>query len=116
MMNKTLLLSVWNNKIPSENLLMLQAQLESIDEKEAISLSLIPLKEPFVGLLLGLFFGMFGVDRFYKGDIGLGVAKLLLCWLTLGIWALIDLFFVYTGIKKDNFQKIMQAINFAKKT
>lgn len=115
-MNKALLLSIWGDKIPSEKLLMLQAQFENIDEKEVIALSVIPLKEPFIGLLLGLFLGVFGVDRFYKGDIGLGVAKLLLCWLTFGIWWLIDLFLVYKGIKKDNFQKIIQALSFAKKT
>ncbi|HEM6115887.1 NINE protein [Streptococcus pluranimalium] len=35
-------------------------------------------------------FGYLGVDRFMRGQIGLGVAKLLLNWLTLGLWSLID--------------------------
>ena len=35
-------------------------------------------------------FGYLGVDRFMRGQIGLGVAKLLLNWLTLGPWCLID--------------------------
>lgn len=35
-------------------------------------------------------FGYLGVDRFMRGQIGLGVAKLLLNWLTLGLWCLID--------------------------
>lgn len=35
-------------------------------------------------------FGHLGVDRFMRGQIGLGVAKLLLNWLTLGLWYLID--------------------------
>lgn len=35
-------------------------------------------------------FGGFGVDRFLRGQIGLGILKFLLNWLTLGIWSLID--------------------------
>lgn len=35
-------------------------------------------------------FGYLGVDRFMRGQVGLGVAKLLLNWLTLGLWSLID--------------------------
>lgn len=40
--------------------------------------------------LLSLFLGGWGVDRFYLGNTGMGVAKLLVGWLTLGIWPLID--------------------------
>lgn len=36
-------------------------------------------------------FGGLGVDRFLRGQIGLGIFKLLLgSWLTLGIWPLVD--------------------------
>lgn len=35
-------------------------------------------------------FGGFGVDRFLRGQIGVGICKLLFGWLTLGIWALVD--------------------------
>jgi hypothetical protein len=34
--------------------------------------------------------GICGVGRFYTGHIGLGVAQLLLGWLTCGIWPLVD--------------------------
>lgn len=34
--------------------------------------------------------GGFGVDRFIRGQIGLGVCKLLFSWITLGIWPLVD--------------------------
>ncbi|MBR5950548.1 MAG: TM2 domain-containing protein [Actinomycetaceae bacterium] len=36
-------------------------------------------------------FGAFGVDRFMRGQIGLGIFKLLIgSWITLGIWPLVD--------------------------
>ncbi|MFV8210855.1 TM2 domain-containing protein [Streptococcus pluranimalium] len=35
-------------------------------------------------------FGGLGVDRFMRGQVGLGVAKLLFNWLTFGLWSLID--------------------------
>lgn len=34
--------------------------------------------------------GGFGADRFVRGQIGLGVLKLLFGWCSCGIWALID--------------------------
>ena len=37
-----------------------------------------------------LLFGLGGIGRFYTGHIGLGVAQLLVGWLTCGIWPLVD--------------------------
>lgn len=42
-------------------------------------------------VLLGFFFGALGVDRFMRGQVGLGIFKLLIgSWITLGIWPLVD--------------------------
>ncbi len=41
-------------------------------------------------LLLSLFGGALGIDRFYLGYTGLGIAKLLTCG-GCGIWSIIDL-------------------------
>jgi TM2 domain-containing membrane protein YozV len=51
-------------------------------------------------LILSILLGGLGVDRFYLGYTGLGVAKLL----TLGgcgIWSLIDIIMIATGKLKD---------------
>lgn len=46
-------------------------------------------KSWMVAILLSIFFGGLGLDRFYLGYIGLGVLKLL-TFGGLGIWAVID--------------------------
>lgn len=51
-------------------------------------------KNHVVALLLSIFLGGLGVDRFYLGQVGLGVAKLLLSWLTFGIWWLVDVILI----------------------
>lgn len=112
--NIAVLMNVWQDKVPSESVLMLQQSLENVSDDKVGALSSIVLKSPVIGLILGLLCGGFGVDRFYKGDIGLGVAKLFLGWLTLGVWVLVDLFLVWKGIKSDNLNKIMQNIQYVK--
>ena len=50
-------------------------------------------KDYMVALLLSIFVGQLGVDRFYLGYTGLGVFKLL-TFGGLGIWWLIDLIMI----------------------
>jgi RNA polymerase subunit RPABC4/transcription elongation factor Spt4 len=54
-----------------------------------------------VTLILSLFVGEFGVDRFYTGYIGLGILKLL-TFGGCGIWWLIDVILIATGKYKDS--------------
>ena len=39
-------------------------------------------------MILGLFLGAFGADRFYKGDIGLGIAKPALLLIAIIVWVI----------------------------
>ena len=54
-------------------------------------------KSYVTALLLSLFLGTLGIDRFYLGYTGLGIAKLLTLG-GFGIWALID--FIMIAMRK----------------
>ena len=57
-------------------------------------------KNWLVALLLSIFLGWLGVDRFYMGYIGTGILKLVISLVTLGIagwiWWIIDIILIAT--------------------
>jgi TM2 domain-containing membrane protein YozV len=106
-------LDMWlmtNSKnFPPEQIPFLQQRLAHIPESHFNAIYALQMKEPITILLLSIFLGGFGVDRFFLGDIGLGVGKLL----TLGgcgLWALIDIFFVMGRAREVNFQEVMKLL------
>ena len=58
-------------------------------------------KEYVVALLLSIFLGTLGVDRFYTGQIGLGIGKLLTAG-GCGVWWLIDAILYATRAVTDS--------------
>lgn len=52
-------------------------------------------------ILLTFFLGYLGVHRFMRGQVGIGILMLLFCWLTLGIWWLVD--FIISLVKLSDY-------------
>ncbi len=58
-------------------------------------------KDWLVTLLLSIFLGTLGVDRFYTGHIGLGLLKLITAG-GCGIWWIVDVIMIANGSFKDS--------------
>ena len=63
-------------------------------------------KDKTAAILLSLFLGQLGIDRFYLGYTGLGILKLI-TFGGLGIWYIIDMVRIITGslTPKDGYYK-----------
>ena len=104
-------LSANTGSFPSEQLPSLRQRLSQLDESQANQvIAAANIKNPTTALILSIFLGTLGVDRFYIGHVGLGVAKLLLAWLTFGIWTIIDWFLIINATKKANLAALNNAL------
>ena len=104
-------LSANTANFPSEQLPSLRERLAQLDDSQANQvIAAADVKNPTTALILSIFLGTLGVDRFYIGHIGLGVAKLLLAWLTFGIWTIVDWFLIINATKKANLVAIHNAL------
>lgn len=79
------------------------------DDTKYMMLQTINLKDPTIILIVSLFGGFFGIDRFLIGDTGLGIAKLLTCG-GLGIWKIVDWFLIMGRTREVNFLNLQRAL------
>ena len=105
-MDSNLLLSTYGKYFPEERFADVKTILESMSEDKQAALAMAGFKEPTITLIISLLGGGLGIDRFYIGDTGLGVAKLLTCG-GLGIWSIIDWFLIMGAVREKNFQKLL---------
>lgn len=128
-----LLQKTWKGKLADKDIEFVLERLENIDDKQALQLSTQPLKSPIiVWIFTFLSLGCFGIDRFYKGDILLGILKLLLTLVALFsiekilgdmdnefavlllylplIITFCELITIFSSTRKDNLIKILKAL------
>ena len=92
-----------------DQIYLIKDKLAHLPVERQTAVQSVPLKSPTLTLILSLFFGMIGVDRFYLGHIGLGIGKII-TFGGFGFWAIIDWFLIMKATKKVNYQKMMTVI------
>ena len=115
-------LSANTANFPSEQLPSLRERLAQLDDSQANQvIAAADVKNPTTALILSIFLGAFGVDRFYIGHTGLGIGKLLTTLLlpviTFGlsffftwIWIVVDCFLIMNATKAANLVAINTAL------
>ncbi len=137
--NFSFMLLQFKDKVPNDAILPLKESLEKANEAAIEMLVFANLKNPLLALVLSLLLP--GADRIYKGDMVLGLVKIIFfiavyvsagvmandgvaenlsfaaimlwfaCFFSAFAWAVADIFLVYRGVKRDNLAKIFEILN-----
>ena len=91
---------------PSEKIMFLKDKLYHLDEAQFSMISCIEMKDPTTLLLVSLFLGGLGVDRFMMKETGMGVLKLLTLGCC-GVLTVIDWFSIQGKVREKNFNSLM---------
>ena len=94
---------------PEEKIVYLKDKLRTMDEEKFSLVSTVELKDPTTLLLISIFLGTLGIDRFMLGDTGMGILKLLTCGCC-GILTIVDWFTISKKAKERNFNRLMSLI------
>ena len=99
-----------NNKFfESHRVVQIREKMLEMDESKWGYIQTIQFKDPTIALIISLLGGSLGIDRFFIGDTGLGIGKLLTCG-GLGIWAIIDWFLIMGATREKNIEKLAQVM------
>lgn len=108
--NKVDMYMMSNSKyFEGHNLPAIRERLLALDDDKWPMIQMVQFKDPTTALLISIFAGAYGIDRFYIGDTGMGVGKLLTCG-GLGIWAIVDWFLIQGATKQKNLERFNQAM------
>lgn len=95
--------------LPAEKIVFVKQKLMEADESKFALVSAVDFKEPTTILLISIFLGTLGIDRFMLGDTGMGVLKLLTGGVC-GIMTIIDWFTISKKAKEANYNNLMMLL------
>ena len=96
-------------KFKTADLMVIKEQLDKLSDKQLFMLNSMDFKDPTVSVVLSVLVGGLGIDRFYIGDTGLGVLKLITGG-GLGVWWIVDMFVITGKTKKNNIKDFHEVL------
>ena len=98
-----------NNKyFEGHHLNSVREKLLILDDTKWPLVQTLQFKNPDTAQILSIM-GQVGIDRFFIGDTGLGIVKLLTCG-GLGIWTIIDWFMIQGAAREKNMETFQNAL------
>ena len=94
---------------PDYQVAAIRDMLLAADDSKWSMLQVMQFKDPTICLIISLFAGSLGIDRFFIGDTGLGIAKLITCG-GFGIWTIVDWFLIMGAARDKNMQKLQMVL------
>ena len=98
-----------NSNFPSMSLPSIRQRLVSMPDDRFATVQSFQFKSPTTAIIISVLIGSLGIDRFYIGDTGLGIAKLLTCG-GLGIWTIVDWFLIMGLASQRNHDKFVATL------
>ena len=94
---------------PADKIFYVKEKLKEMDDEKYLLITSVEYQDPTVMLLISIFLGYLGVDRFLLGEVGMGVLKLLTCGLFY-VLMIMDWFTIQKKTKEKNFNKFMSML------
>ena len=91
-------------------ILTIKDRLLALDDDKFTLINALDYKDPTMIIIVSVFAGSLGIDRFMLGDTGYGVLKLLTCG-GCGILTIIDWFNIQDLTRNQNYTKLLQIIS-----
>ena len=108
--NKIDMFFVANGKnLPNEKAVIIREKMAQADDSRYATISSIELKDTTKMLLISIFLGGLGVDRFMMGETGMGILKLLTGGLCYVLW-IIDIIGISNKVKEYNYNELMKIL------
>ena len=91
-------------------ILTIKDRLLALDDDKFSLINALDYKDPTMMIIVSVFAGSLGIDRFMLGDTGYGVLNLLTCG-GCGILTIIDWFNIQDLTRNQNYTKLLQIIS-----
>lgn len=114
------LMMIHSSKLSPEYVDAIRSRLAELDYDQTL-MAFGNIKDPIIMLVISIFLGGLGIDRFMLGDYIMGGGKLVLLiagwflcgvtWIPLAIWGIIDWFLIMGATRKYNSEKLLSTLS-----